>query len=404
MGWFTRKKPNRPPDNGAYPNARWGDKDDLDGIGAFEPKGLPIGYFEGTEFYDGAPLSDKETKPHRTIIGDTGSWKTTGLYVPLALHDATKDFNLIGVDTAGDYSSLILPWRSKLGRSYVVDPSNMLDEIDIGSSVRAQWSPTADFLNATDPLELPSRAETVTAFTSRSHRGNSETATFFSSLSQRAIQGAIMAQALHAPKNATLPDIIKLFNGDFLGWVRWLFKEKDIAPAIRDLLHPFHVPEKRQFEQKSIIDVIHTVSSETKWILNAAIARSLSGSDFSYAPSTDDVFTVTLCAPLHLLADGYDRFLAMHLGCAATQLQSKRRAKGTIIICDELAQYCSDAISETIARLFATGRKYKCRIFIAVTSLSQLSNVSSTVPIMTCWETQALFTSCMHLTRNLPNS
>lgn len=372
MGWFSRKKKRRnpPPDSGAYPSARWAEEEDLEAIGAFEPEGIPIGYFEGRQFYDGAPRSDKETKPHRTIIGDTGSWKTSGLYIPWAL--SLKDYNIIAVDTAGDYASTILRYRSTLGHSYVVDPSGMTDEMDIGSSIRALWSPTADFLCVGNPLIFPSRAERVTSFTSRSHRGGGDNAAFFTSLSQRGIQGTMMAQALHAPKHATLPDIIKLFNNDFFAWVRWLFRENDVDPVVRDLLNPFHIPEARQYELKSILDVINTVASDTKWISNAAISRSLRGSDFSYAPPTDDVFTVTLCAPLHLLADGFDRLIAMHLGCAATQLQAKRRAKGTIIICDELAQYCSDAVAETISRLFATGRKYNCRVFISVTSLGQL--------------------------------
>ena len=374
MGLFfgEKKKAPRftPPDSGANPNARWARRWDLENIAegranAFEPFGLPVGEFEGQTFYDSGIL-----KTHRTIFGGSGSGKTS-LYAKILLSDQARDKNVITVALAEDLPAITLPWRSKVSDSYVVDPSGMLADagVDIGDSELARWGPHADYLSVSKPKIFPSRAEGLTSYLSRDD-GREK---FFLPMSQRVIQGVTMAKAIHDPQHATLPDIIKIFNGDFFGWVRWAF-EQDLDPRVRDLLHPFHLPKGKEFDVRSIFDCINTVAAETKWLLNAAIANSVSGSDYSYTPPEKYPQTITLCAPLSQLKNGYDRLLAMHIGCATDQIQAQPNKRGTIIICDELARYCTDEIAKSLSRLFSTARKYNCSVMVSATSLGQLES------------------------------
>jgi type IV secretory pathway TraG/TraD family ATPase VirD4 len=365
MGWF--KKKHRPPDSGAYPTSRWANLDDLKSLdegreNAFEPNGgLPVGHIDDREFYDPGVF-----KRHRAIFGTTGSGKSN-LYTKLCLSNAAKEYNIIAVDTAGDLSANILKWRSMVSRCFAVDPSGLLRGVNIGKTKLARWSATADYLRDGSKISS-SRAERLASYISRNH----ERDRFFSLLSQRGIQGGIMAKAIHDPNHATLPEIMKLYDEDFFEWVRWLFRQRNIDPRVLRLLKTFLLPKGKEFEIRSLFDVITTVASETKWLLNEEIEDSYSGHDFSFAP-TDDTYTVMLCAPLNKMADGQSRSLPIQLGCAIDQIQTKSNAKGTIVIADELPWYCSDAVADSLRRLFATGRKYGVCAMVSATSLSQLS-------------------------------
>lgn len=367
MGWFKSEQKHKPPDSGAYPTSRWATSDDLKNLdegraNAFQPNGgLPVGHFEDREFYDPGVF-----KKHRAIFGTTGSGKTN-LYTKLCLSNAAKDYNIIAVDTAGDLSANILKWRSTVSRCFAVDPSRLLRGVNIGKTKLARWGPTGDYIRDGSNISS-SRAERLTSYITRNH----ERERFFALLSQRAMQGGIMAKTIHDPNHATLPEIMKLYDGGFFEWVRWLFKQPHIDGRVLRLLRPFLLPEGKEFEIRSLFDVITTVASETKWLLNEDIEDSYSGQDFSFAPS-DKPYTVMLCAPLNKMADGYNRSLPIQLGCAIDQIQTKSNAKGTIVIADELPWYCSDAIADSLRRLFATGRKYGVCALVSATSLSQLS-------------------------------
>lgn len=312
--WFGKKEPkHKPPDSGAQANFRWGNADDIARIGGFEEVGLPVGFIEDKPFYHPA-----RRKPHGLVLGNTGTGKTTRVFAPLALSDAASKMSIVAVSTAADWAGICLRYRSKLGPSWRLDPADMLAGLDLGSTKAAGYSPTADFLSASDRLRFPARSERLTGMCIRSHQGHDR---FFYSMAQRALQGAIMAQVHYAPKNCDLPAVAKLFNGDFFAWVRWFLRAPDIDPFIRDLLRPFLVEQGKEFELKSLLDVINTVASEMKWILNEALSNSLRSPDFSFARFACEVCTATLCVPQNLLADGFDRWLSMAIGCALSQLQ-----------------------------------------------------------------------------------
>jgi type IV secretory pathway TraG/TraD family ATPase VirD4 len=227
----------------------------------------------------------------------------------------------------------------------------------------------ADYLRVLDRLRFPSRSEKLGGMCIPTNGSHDR---FFYKMAKRAIQGAIMALARHSPKNSNLPAVAKLFNDDFFAWVRWLLQDPGIDGFIRDLLRPFLVDKGKEFELKSLLDVINTVASEMTWILNEAISDSLKRPDFSFARLAHEVGTVTLCAPLNLLDDGFDRWLSMVLGCALSELQDTPGPVPTVFILDELAQYCSETVSKIVARIYATGRKYNLRVYCAATSVGQL--------------------------------
>lgn len=365
MGWFTSKPKNNAPKSGAHGNSRWGSVDDLNKIGAFtKDAGLPVGFLNGQQFYHPA-----RRKPHGLVLGGTGTGKTTRIFAPIYLSDAASKMSFVTVDTARDISAIGLPHRSTLGPSHLVDPADMMRGLDLGTTKPACYSPTADFLKVNDRLRFASRAERLTTMNVGMPSGDGH---YFYTMARRAVQGATMGMAAHAPKNCNLPAIAKLFNGDFFSWVRWLLREPGIDPFIFDLLRPFLFKEGKEHEVKSVPDVINTICAEMKWIFNAAISESLHHSDFSFARLAHEVGTVTLCAPLDLLADGFDRWLSMILGCALTELQETPGPVPVVFILDELAQYCSEEVSKIVSRIYATGRKYNLRVYCAATSVGQL--------------------------------
>jgi type IV secretory pathway TraG/TraD family ATPase VirD4 len=367
LSWLTGdgESKSKAPNTGAHGNSRWGNSEDLDRIDAFKRDiGLPVGYLSGRQFYHPA-----RRKPYGLVLGGTGSGKTTKIFCPLTLSDAASKMSIIGVSTAPDWASICLRHRSKLGPSWRLDPADMLAGMHLGSTKLAGYSPTADFLCASDRLRFPGRAERLTAMCIRGHEGHDR---FFYNMAQRALQGAVMAQVRYAPKNCDLPAIAKLFNGDFLSWVRWLLEDPGIDPFIRDLLRPFLVAKGKEFELKSLLDSINTVASEMKWILNEAISDSVKRPDFSFTRFSREVCTAALCVPQNLLADGFDRWLAMVIGCALSELQDSPGDVSTVFLLDELPQYCSETVSKMVAGIYATGRKYNLRVYCAATSLGTL--------------------------------
>src|SRR5580704_1333739 len=109
--WFGKKEPeHKPPDSGAQGNFRWGTANDIARIGGFEEVGLPVGYIGDRQFYHPA-----ERKPHGTVFGGTGSGKTTKIFSTIGLCDAASKMSIVSVETAGDWSGICLPYRSKLG-------------------------------------------------------------------------------------------------------------------------------------------------------------------------------------------------------------------------------------------------------------------------------------------------
>jgi type IV secretory pathway TraG/TraD family ATPase VirD4 len=331
LNWSKKESKNKAPNTGAHGDSRWASEADLERIGAFEEIGLPVGYVNGRPFCHPA-----RRKPHGGVIGGTGSGKTTKVLATIALSDAASKMSLVSVETAGDWSGICLPWRSKLGPCRRVDPTDMMHGVNLGSTKIARYNPMAEYLKVSDRLRFPSRAEKLAAMSVRSKGSHDR---FFYSMAQRAHQGAIMAQARYAPRNCHLPAVAKLFNDDFFEWVRWLLRAPDIDPFIRDLLKPFLVEKGKEHDLKSLLDVINTVASEMKWILNEAISDSLKGSDFNFAQLAHEVGTVTINAPISLLSDGFDRWLSMVLSCALSELQDAPGPIPVVFLLDELKQY-----------------------------------------------------------------
>jgi type IV secretory pathway TraG/TraD family ATPase VirD4 len=363
LNWFKEEPKNKAPNTGAHGNFRWAHDADLQRIRAFEEIGLPVGYLNGKPFCHPA-----ERKPHGLVLGNTGTGKTTRVFAPLALSDAASKMSIVAVDTAGDYSGIVLPYRSRLGPSWVLDPLNMLKGIPLRSTKPGCYSPTAHYLRS-DPKRFSNRAGKLAGMCIPTN-GNHER--FFYKMSKRAIQGAIMGQARYAPNNCSLPAVADLFNGDFFEWVRWLLEDPGIDKSVRDLLHPFLTEQGKERELKSILDVINTIASEMEWIVNEEIADSLKNSSFSFASLADEVGTVTLCAPMNALDDGFGPWLSMILGCALTELQNTRGKIPVVFILDELAEYSSETVSKIVARIYKTGRKYNLRVYCVATSVGAL--------------------------------
>jgi len=369
MGWFKREPKNLPPDSGAYPDFRWENGDQLTALKAFDPTVGPlVGFFNGRPFYHPAGMS-----PHALILGKTGVGKTTKVGVPLVLSDFVSKMSLFAVDVSGDFGGMILDYRSKLGPSFLMDPSNMFKGVKLGSTKRVGYNPMKDYLCAGDKLRFASRSAKLTRYITRNDAGHDR---FFYTMSQRLMKGVIMATAKHARAHATLPEVMKVFNEDHvLDWVRRFFKQDGADPLIRQILAPFHVPQSKEYELKSILDVVNTIGSETTWILDEAITDFLNRDELRVKRFEEEICTGVLAVPLELLDDDYDRLISMVMGCFLSQFQRFGKRKTPILFWfDEAASYCSEAVAKLITKIYRTGRKYNLRVFIAVTALKDLED------------------------------
>jgi type IV secretion system protein VirD4 len=91
---------------------------------------------------------------------------------------------------------------------------------------------------------------------------------------------------------------------------------------------------------REVTDVIATAITQLGFIGNAAIAESLSGSDFRFSDLKRKVISVYICLPLNLL-DICDKYFRLMLETALTDLLNEgQRGKGKPVLCivDEMAQ------------------------------------------------------------------
>jgi type IV secretory pathway TraG/TraD family ATPase VirD4 len=330
--WFGSKKPkSRAPNTGAHGEERWGNESDLEKIGAFEKCGLPVGFLNGRQFCHPA-----RRKPHAVVISNTGGGKTLSAFVPVALSAVADKMSLVAVDTASDFSSIVLPHRSTLGECWRLDPADMMHGRKLGSTKRGRYNPMGEFLRRDDRLRFPTRSQRLAGMCVGLTDGHDK---FFYKMARRAMRGGIMALAKHGPPEVcNLPSVAKVFNDDFFAWVRWILN-KSIDPFISDLLRPFLTEPGKEHEIKSLVDVVNTVASDTDWILNEALSESMMESDCSFTRLGQEVGTIVLNCPLDLLDEDFDRWLTMTLHCALSQLQTERNKVPVVFILDELKQY-----------------------------------------------------------------
>jgi type IV secretory pathway TraG/TraD family ATPase VirD4 len=354
---------NHAPETGAHGSFRWANRNDLERIDAFRKAGLPVGWFEGVPFFHTGDI-----KPHGLVIGNTGSRKTTGVLANIGLSDFASKCSIVNISVSPDWSAICLPYRSKLGPCWRLDPAGMLDGLDLGATKLGHYNPLGEYLRVRDRVQFPLRAAKLAGTFIRTHDSRDR---YFWQMAQRAVEVGIRGLALHAPKYCNPHYLAKIFNEGFFGWVKWLSECKDLDEFTLDLAGPFLPAGPGMEMAKSIPEAVNSVYAELRW-LNETLAASTKRSDFSFRSFADEVSTCDICAPLNLLHEGWDRWVSLIAECALSELQESAMPKPVIFLFDEVATYASESMAKTISRIYSTGRKYNLRVYCAVTSLSAL--------------------------------
>jgi type IV secretion system protein VirD4 len=133
------------------------------------------------------------------------------------------------------------------------------------------------------------------------------------------VSGVIAALVRHgAPHEKTLPMVARIISGDVFGFCRITVRTTTDTHIV-DRFSRFALAVGKE-PSREMGDVISTAITQLGFIGNAAIAQSLSGSDFRFAdlkrkPGT----TVYICLPLSLL-DICDKYFRLILDTAIADL------------------------------------------------------------------------------------
>jgi type IV secretion system protein VirD4 len=160
----------------------------------------------------------------------------------------------------------------------------------------------------------------------------------FSTGGRTLVSGVMAALKRHGkPEEQNLPTVARVISGDIIGFCRL---------AVRSTNDPFILQKLSRFawadpDNREVQDVISTARTQLAPLGNAAIADSLTGSDFRFSdlkrkPGT----TVYICLPLNML-DICDKYFRLLLETALTDLLNegrKRKGKPVLAIIDEMAE------------------------------------------------------------------
>jgi type IV secretion system protein VirD4 len=283
------------PEN-THGGAAWVEDDkSLRKAGLLTGEGIPIGYApSGREMHYAGPS-------HLAVIAKARSGK--GLLAIAALLSVRRGMCVI--DPKSENALVTYAERRRIGPVYILSPFK--DYADELGSMFARYNPM-DILN-TSSLSFHSDCDRLAASLvweeGREHK-------FFSDGARILVSGIIAALKRHAPKDRqNLVEVAAIIGS---GGGLFAFCRETVAGTkdrfIKAKLERFALPADAD-PSKGLMDVIGTALSNLGFLNNAAIAESVSGSDFRFSQVRERRATVFICLPLSQLgvSDKYFRLI-----------------------------------------------------------------------------------------------
>ncbi len=303
--------------------ARFATNDDLQEAGLFKGKGVPIGYSP-----DGRHALHYPGQLHLMTIG--GSRRGKGVFLINALLSWLG--SCICVDVKAENAAVTAHRRARFGKVFILNPFGMLLDALRGFKM-ARFNPMQILNPASNAFHAMCDKLAAALVWEEGREGM-----HFTTAARVLVSGIIAALKRHGkPAEQNLPTVARVINGDVMGFCRVAVQQTN-DPFIVDKLSriAYADPASREVQ-----DVISTARTQLGFISNAAIADSLSGSDFRFSdlrrrPGT----TVYICLPLHLL-DVSDKYFRLILETAMADLLNEgQKGKGNrvLAIIDEMAQ------------------------------------------------------------------
>ena len=287
-------------------------------------EGIPIGYSP-----DGKHALHYRGSGHLLTVAAARTGKGATLLINALL---SWRGSCICCDPKGEHAAVTSNRRARFGKVFILNPFNMLPDALRGLK-QARFNP----MDILDPASSSFHAvcdKLASALVwDEGHEGM-----HFTTAARVLVSGVIAALKRHGkPSEQNLPMVARVINGDIIGFCK-LAVQQTTDPFIVDKLGRFAFADP---SSKEVQDVISTARTQLGFMSNAAIAESLSGSDFRFSdlkrkPGT----TVYICLPLHLL-DVSDKYFRLLLETALADLLNegqKGKGKPVLAIIDEMAQ------------------------------------------------------------------
>lgn len=289
-----------PPSSGS---AKFADKKDCGKGGLFKGVGVPIGYLGNRALhYSGFG--------HLLTVAAARTGKGATLLVNALLSCRQS---CIVIDVKAELAAITGHWRRRFGSVFVLNPFGMLPDAMKGLK-QARFNPM-EILNAAS-LSFHATCDKLAAALVWDE---GKDGTHWTTSARMLASGVIAALVRHgAPHEKTLPMVARIISGDVFEFCR-VTVQTTTDTHIVDKLGRFALAAGKE-PSREMGDVISTAITQLGFIGNAAIAASLSGSDFRFAdlkrkPGT----TVYICLPLSLL-DICDKYFRLILDTAIADL------------------------------------------------------------------------------------
>ncbi len=259
----------------------------------FTGKGIPIGYApSGREMHYSGPS-------HVTVIAKARSGK--GLLAVATLLSLCR--GMVVIDQKCELALVTYRQRRRFGPVYIINPFRMFPK-ELGSMF-ARYNPMSDRILNPDSLSFHSDCNRLAGSLvweeGREHK-------FFSDGARILVSGIIGALKRHAPKEKqNLVEVAGIIGS---GPGLFAFCRETVAGTndrfLKAKLERFALREDEE-PTRGLTDVIGTAISNLGFLNDAALAESLSGSDFVFSDVRKQRATVFICLPLSKI-DVCDRF------------------------------------------------------------------------------------------------
>jgi type IV secretion system protein VirD4 len=280
--------------------------------GLLTGEGIPIGYApSGREIHYAGPS-------HVAVIAKARSGK--GLLAIAALLSVRR--GMVVIDPKSENALVTYAERRRMGPVYILSPFK--DYADELGSMFARYNPMNDGILDTASLSFHSDCDRLAASLvweeGREHK-------FFSDGARILVSGIIAALKRHAPKDrqnlVEVAGIIGSGSGLFAFCRETIAGTKD--RFIKAKLERFALSDDAD-PSKGLMDVIGTAISNLGFLNNAAIAESLSGSDFRFCQVRQQRATVFICLPLSQLGVS-DKYFRLIMENALAEFLNEGRGK-----------------------------------------------------------------------------
>lgn len=251
---------------------------------------------------------------HGFICASTGGMKTSGLVTVNGFlqNDASKLF-VDGKDN--EVTSILGEYLARLGPYYAFSPYGLVGGVPPGVRANAKYNPMSPLF---DGRTTVMRRESVARVNSDGciDPPVSGKDAFFVNDARRVFTVIQLALAKYGePHEKNIPEVARIVEGPFPDFCERIVKLEDaeMSPIFRSYLR--HI----EIGTRGFGDVLETIKSETAFLSDRAIAKSLSGSDFRFSWLTERMMTIAICMPFNMVGVNSKLFRLM-VACALDEL------------------------------------------------------------------------------------